>query len=120
VIGVLFNAVFLDNLEQDEIHMRRINHLLAAGGSEVPGRQYHVEIEVVRPSANLGAIAHEFEPRLPRAFRFLTRRLGTRTQTSPDLVSMLMFQNDYLCRLIELGEADTRKQARDIARLIEG
>jgi len=119
VIGVLFNAVFLDNLEQDEIHMRRINRLLTAGGFEARGRQHHVEIEVVRPSTNLGKLAHEFEPRLPRAFRFLTRRLGTRSQASPDLVSMLMFQNDYLCRLIEHGEADARRRAADIERLIE-
>ena len=75
---------------------------------------------MLRPSADLGRVAHDFEPRLPGAFRFLTRRLGTREQKSQDLLSMLMFQRDYLCRLMEIGEADARRSQDEIAALIEG
>jgi NTE family protein len=65
-----------------------------------------VEILVLRPSRDLGKLAGEFEPKLPRAFRYLTRGLGTRRTTSPDILSLLMFQTDYLRRLVELGEGD--------------
>jgi NTE family protein len=65
-----------------------------------------VEILVLRPSRDLGKLAGEFEPRLPRAFRYLTRGLGTQRTTSPDILSLLMFQVDYLRALIELGERD--------------
>jgi NTE family protein len=65
-----------------------------------------VEILVLRPSRDLGKLAGEFEPRLPRAFRYLTRGLGTRQTTSPDILSLLMFQIDYLRALVELGERD--------------
>jgi NTE family protein len=65
-----------------------------------------VEILVLRPSRDLGKLAGEFEPRLPRVFRYLTRGLGTQKTTSPDILSLLMFQHDYLRRLIELGEGD--------------
>jgi NTE family protein len=73
----------------------------------------------VRPSEDLGALAAEFEPRLPRAFRFLTRGLGTREQRSPDLLSMLMFQGDYLGRLIDMGEQDAEWMAPQLEAFFE-
>jgi NTE family protein len=65
-----------------------------------------VEILVLRPSSDLGKLAGQFEPRLPKAFRYLTRGLGTRQTASPDILSLLMFQVDYLRALVELGERD--------------
>ena len=72
----------------------------------------------VRPSQDLGKLAAHFEPRLPRGFRFLTRSLGTRESTTPDFLSMLMFQPDYLDRLLEIGERDALARADDIRRLV--
>jgi NTE family protein len=60
----------------------------------------------------------EYEPRLPAAFKFMTRGLGTRETTSSDLMSMLMFQQDYLTRLMEIGEADAEERAEEIERFI--
>ena len=59
---------------------------------------------MLRPSMDLGRLANEYEPELPRAFRFLTRGLGTRETRSNDMLSLVMFQSDYVRRLIELGE----------------
>jgi NTE family protein len=77
---------------------------------EVPDHQREgmrlVEILVLRPSRDLGKLAGDFEPRLPRAFRYLTRGLGTQRTSSPDILSLLMFQIDYLRALVELGERD--------------
>jgi NTE family protein len=119
ILSVLYNAVFQDNLEQDAVHMQRMNALIAAAD---PGSTPHrpIALAVVRPSIDLGREANDFEARLPRAFRFITRRLGTREQKSQDLMSMVMFQSDYLCRLMEIGERDARNCQDEIAALIEG
>ena len=48
----------------------------------------------------------------------MTRGLGTRETRSPDILSMLMFQHDYLTRLMEIGEADADARADDIAAFL--
>jgi len=79
-----------------------------------------VETLVLRPSEDLGRLAAEFEPRLPRAFRFATRGLGTRDTESPDMLSLIMFQADYMRRLMDLGEADADAQWEAIASILDG
>jgi NTE family protein len=74
---------------------------------------------VLRPSEDLGLLAAEYEPHLPPAFRYLTRSLGTRETTTPDFLSMLMFQPDYLKRLMAIGERDATARAGEIRRLVE-
>ena len=106
VLSVLYNAIFLDLIDEDILRLERMNRLL----DELPQEQREgmrlVEILVMRPSRDRGKLASEFEPKLPRVFRYLTRGLGTRRTTSPDILSLLMFQADYLRRLVELGEGD--------------
>jgi len=106
VLSVLYNAIFLDLIDEDILRLERMNRLLDdVPASEREGMRL-VEILVLRPSRDLGKLAGQFEPRLPRAFRYLTRGLGTQRTTSPDILSLLMFQTDYVKSLIELGEAD--------------
>jgi len=73
-----------------------------------------VNILVLRPSQDLGKLSREYEPLLPGFFRFMTRGLGTRQTKSPDILSLLMFQANYIGRLIELGEADAEARGEDI------
>jgi NTE family protein len=106
VLSVLYNSIFLDLIDEDIMRLERMNRLI----DDLPPTDREgmrlVEILVLRPSRDLGKLAGEFEPRLPRVFRYLTRGLGTQKTTSPDILSLLMFQHDYLRRLIELGEGD--------------
>jgi NTE family protein len=106
VLSVLYNAIFLDLIDEDIMRLERMNRVIG----ELPDQDREgmrlVEILVLRPSRDLGKLAGEFEPRLPHAFRYLTRGLGTRRTASPDILSLLMFQVDYLRRLVELGEGD--------------
>ena len=83
----------------------------------VPWR--HIDLLVLRPSRDLGRLANEFEADLPRAFRFLVRGLGSRQTRSNDMLSLLMFQPDYLARMVELGEADALARADEIDRFLE-
>jgi NTE family protein len=78
-----------------------------------------VDILVLRPSQDLGRMARKFEPRLPTFFRYLTRGLGTNKTASPDLLSLILFQNDYIQALIDLGERDAIAQADSIGRFLE-
>ena len=118
VLGVLLNSVFLDLLDQDALRMERLNHLIAKLPPEERDGLRPISLLVLRPSIDLGRLANEFEPQLPRTFRFLTRGLGTRQTKSPDFLSMLLFQPDYIGRLIELGEADAAARADEIDAFI--
>ncbi len=126
VLGVLYNAVFLDLIDEDILRLRKVNHLLEHMKPEEREKMRIVDILVLRPSRDLGKLAGEFEPRLPRLFRYLTRGLGTRRTASPDIISLILFQVDYLKRLIEIGEEDATAQgdvieaflARPVADLV--
>jgi NTE family protein len=118
VLGILLNAVFLDLIDQDALRLDRLNRLLAELPEERRNGMRIVDLLVIRPSFDLGRLAREFEPRLPRAFRFMTRGLGTRETSSPDILAMLMFQPDYIEHLIEIGRADAAARADEIAEFL--
>ena len=120
IVGVLFNSVFLDLLDQDALRLERVNRLLEAGAAQTIEKLRPVELLVLRPSVELGAIARDYEPELPKLFRFLTRRFGTRDARGRDMLSMLMFQGNFLRRIIELGEADAEARGDEIAAFVEG
>lgn len=118
VAGVLYNAIFLDQLDSDALHMQQINEFVA----RLPEKQRHglrrIELLVLRPSQDLGRLANAYEPELPRAFRFLTRGMGTRETRSNDMLSLMMFQTDYVKRLIDLGEDDAMAWLPEIRRFL--
>jgi NTE family protein len=118
VLGVLLNSVFLDVLDQDALRLERLNGLLRKLPPEERDGLRPVKLLVLRPSVDLGRLANEFEPQLPKTFRFLTRGLGTRQTKSPDFLSMVLFQPDYIGRLIEIGEADAEARAEEIEEFI--
>lgn len=118
VLSVLYNAIFLDLVDQDVLRLQLMNDVLRRLPAESRGALRVVDILVVRPSLDLGRLAREYEPRLPKTFRFLTRGLGTRRTASPDILSLVMFQPDYLERLIALGDADADANAERIDRFL--
>jgi NTE family protein len=119
VLGVLLNAVFLDLVDQDAVRLERLNELLEKLPPEDRQGMRPVRLLNIRPSRDLAAYAAHYEPQLPRSFRFMTRGLGTREQRSPDVLSMLMFQSDYLGCLIDLGEADAERMAPELEAFFE-
>jgi len=118
VMGVLMNSIFLDLLDQDAYRLERLNRLLSRVPPEEREGLRHVDLLVLRPSVDLGQLANQYEPQLPRAFRFMTRGLGTRDTSSPDALSLILFQPDYLSRLIEIGEADAEARGDEIAAFL--
>ena len=118
VLSILYNAVFLDLIDQDVVRLQRMNLVLRKLAPQEREGMRVVNILVLRPSRDLGKLSRDYEPLLPGFFRFMTRGLGTRQTASPDILSLLMFQADYLGRLIELGEADAEARAEEIERFL--
>ncbi|HYV86746.1 MAG TPA: patatin-like phospholipase family protein [Patescibacteria group bacterium] len=117
ILGQMIDAAFLDAVDEDAFHLERSNDFLR-GLSSGQRRGYHpIDVAVIRPSQDLGRIAALYEPGLPRAFRFLTRGLGTRGASNAGFLSLLMFVPEYAEHLIALGETDAEARLADVARL---
>ena len=114
IIGILLDSIFLDLLDYDAANMNRINELYDEISEETQEELTKVDLLILRPSEDLGRLASQYEIRLPQPFRYFTRGFGTRDTKSPDSLSLLMFQPDYLRRLIELGEQDAEDNAEQI------
>jgi len=120
IFGDVMSAIFLDQFDGDALRLERINQLIENLPPEKRGTLRPVDLLLLRPSRDLGQIANDYEARLPRTFRFLTRGLGTKQTRTNDLLSLVMFQGDYLRRLLELGEEDAAERAVDIERFLSG
>jgi len=118
VAGVLFNAIFLDLLDHDALRLERLNRLLEALPEDKRHGLEPIKLLVLRPSVDLGRLSSRFEAQLPRSIRFLTRGLGTRETESPDVLSLILFQADYLRNLMEVGEADAAARHDEILEFL--
>ena len=119
VAGTMLNAAFLDAIDQDDANLRRINRVLRRLPEARHDGLRPIRTLVLRPSRDLGRLAADFEVKLPRAFRFLTRGWGTKETRSPDFLSLLMFQSDYLRELMAIGERDALERLDEIRELLE-
>jgi NTE family protein len=121
ILGLMANSIFLDNLDADVERLERINEIVA----RVPDKRQWlvserpVRLLLLRPSSDLGRLAARYEDRLPRGLRYLIRGLGNRRVASPDLLSYLMFEGEYLQELIRLGERDASHNWLRIQRFLE-
>ena len=121
ILGLMLNSIFLDNLDADAERLERINDIVARVPDEKLWllRERNVRFLIIRPSADLGRMAARHESALPSALRYMIRGLGTGRVASPDLLSYLMFEGEYLQELIRLGERDAEKNWLRIRRFIE-
>ncbi|HKI06673.1 MAG TPA: patatin-like phospholipase family protein [Thermoanaerobaculia bacterium] len=118
VLSHLMDSIFLDVLDEDVRRLQSMNQLLAKLPMEQRNGLRDVGIKIIRPSQDLGKLANAYEPRLPTGFRYLTRSLGTKETETSDFLSMVMFQPDYLQRLLEMGEADAEARLEDVRELV--
>jgi hypothetical protein len=79
-----------------------------------------VDLLQIRPSVDLGRLAVEYEHRLPAPFRFVTTGLGTDETESSDWLSVLLFDPEYIDRLIDIGYHDARDRHDEIAAFLRG
>lgn len=110
IFGLLTNAVFLDALDDDAVIMERINTLLERLPANKRMGLRPIDLLLLRPSVDLGKLASDYEPTLPATLEVFSRLLGTGETRSPDWLSMLLFEHDYVSRLIDIGYEDARRQ----------
>ena len=143
LFGKLLNAILLDHMDGDIARMRVMNEMIRDGErafgptyldrlNEVSeshrGQRFRViEDLVIRPSADLGALAGEVLQSIPHAglrsplFRLAMRGLGggTSRTAESDLFSYLLFDGDFLAPLAELGFRDAAAQEEELVRFFE-
>jgi NTE family protein len=117
--GILLHSIFLDQLDHDAYQLERTNRLLRHVDPAHHENLRPLDLLVLRPSVDLGKLAAEYEARMPRGIRFLTRGLGTRETRDADFLSLLMFQEDYVRRVIAIGEEDAHRQRDAVLALVE-
>jgi len=118
VAGQLLNAVFLDDLDRDAQTLVRLNLLLEDLPEERRRGLRVIDMVLVRPSQDIGRLAYEYEPRLPGPLRHMLGGTGAQQTRSSTLLSLLMFDRDYIRRLLDIGEADFEARADDIDALL--
>lgn len=143
IFGVFLNAIFLDHLDTDLDHLRRMNELIyyfgsvqygpdaaqavgAAGtGGRAPGptagerppmsEPMRIVLPyVINPSEDLANVAEAFASRMPRMVRFAMEGLGSSKAQSADLLSYLLFDSEYTRALVEIGYRDAAAQIDQI------
>jgi NTE family protein len=122
VCGVFMNAIFLDHLDADLDHLRRMNELVAAhaastgdGGATGPEEPMRVVSPlVISPSEDLALVAQRFAHRMPRLLRYALEGLGTPDAQSADLMSYLLFDSSYTRTLVDIGYADAATRSGEI------
>lgn len=129
ICGVFMNAIFLDHLDADLDHLKRMNELIVAyhgHGGPAPdpaidgaGRQVNEPMRVVtplviNPSEDLAIVAKECAHRMPRLVRYLLDGLGAPHAQSADLMSYLLFDGLYTRQLIDIGYRDASARSAEI------
>ncbi len=113
IAGHALSSVFLDNLAADLERLHAINRLTATTGLHGHADARRVDVLVLAPSADLGALAVQYARRLPRSVRYFFRGLGSTRGTGSNLLSYLLFDREYCCALMQLGYADAMAR-RDV------
>ena len=139
MIGKLLDALFLDKLEADLARIDRTNRLIEAGermygddfgskiGAAIPGRKGRAYVPVrtllIRPSQNLGEVAHQIIRKTNLArysgvmARWIRRSMMGDEMPENDLASYVLFDPDYIKTLMHLGYHDAQAQHAQIADL---
>lgn len=118
IVGLLFNTIFLDTLEQDAERLQRLNDVMQAlpFGIPNPAGLRPIRLHVIRPSRDLGLLAARHKSRLPRSVRLMLRGLGATRVQGADLVSYLVFEEPYISELVELGYDDANARWDELER----
>jgi NTE family protein len=107
--GILANVLLLDVLEHDAAVLRRINRLVRRLNGR-SGRLRPLDLLILRPSVDLGALARDYEVDIGGAMGALLSAVQWRDDPQSDWLSMLLFQPAYLQRLLEIGYNDAKRQ----------
>ncbi len=112
IVGHLLNSAFVDSLEGDLEHLERMNELIRLIPEEnrkAANLQLRaVNNMVISPTSPLDAIAGRNIRYLPKSLRFFLRSTGSTAKGGgATAASYLLFSNEFITELMELGKRDT-------------
>lgn len=119
VVGVVLNAILFDHISYDIQNLKRINELVRQSTVASPLGLRVIETVVVRPTADLGALAAAHERDLPRSLQYLTRGWGSKAGEGSDMLATVTFDHRYTEQLVELGRADADHRIDELRTFIE-
>ncbi len=121
IAGHVMNSIFLDSLEVDIERLHRINRTVAHLSEEAQkaSGMHHVDVLVIEPSESIDKIAERFAKNLPRPIRFLLRFVGAMRESGANLVSYLLFEQNFCNAMIELGYQDALSRKDEILAFIQ-
>ena len=108
ILGNMMNGLFMDNLDRDIETVNRMNDIarLLSIWNKHRSPWRPIETMHLRPSENVAKMAQLKYLVMPTLLRFLLNSLGAQSH-SGDLLSFLLFENEFTCELIDLGYNDT-------------
>lgn len=122
IAGHALNSIFLDSLDADIERLSRINKTISLIPKEK--REAHditlrkIDVLVISPSQDIGALANRFADELPTTIRILLRGIGASKNSDSSLLSYLLFEQGYCRELIQLGYQDAMQQKEAIRQLL--
>ncbi|MEM9199601.1 MAG: patatin-like phospholipase family protein [Pseudomonadota bacterium] len=116
IAGQLLDIVFNDHLDADLERLERVNETL---GQMAPDRRAaqslrRIDVLTLRPSQDVRQVTAAHIRDMPRTVALLLRLMGA-MKPPYVLPSYLMFEPGYVGALIDLGYADARARADEIA-----
>ncbi|HTF97752.1 MAG TPA: patatin-like phospholipase family protein [Cellvibrio sp.] len=119
IVGHLFNSAFVDAMESDLEHLERMNQLLRLIPEEQRIKEgiylRPVDNMVIAPSSPIDTIAGRNVRYLPKSLRFFMRATGSTAKGGgATAASYLLFSNEFINELMELGRGDTLAAAENI------
>jgi len=120
--GHALSTIFLDNVAADVERTMQVNRVLGLVPPEQASRLPvgHVDLLVLAPSRDIGAMALQYVDRLPGPVRTLLRAFGSTAGTGANLTSYLMFDRSFCRALMALGYGDTMARRDDVVAFLNG
>lgn len=115
ILNVLINAVLLDGVDADIERLSRINRTVGLLAPEARAKTPLRKIDwlYIHPSEDVAKIAMDEMLSMPRLIRYLIAGLGSAVEAA-DLISYLLFEPSFCCRLLDLGYKDAMAQEKAI------
>lgn len=120
IAGHALSSIFLDSLEADLERLERINRTIRLMPPQARDPELfqlrEIEVMVIRPSQDIGALASHHAHTLPVAVRMLMSIIGGMRKGGGTLLSYLLFESGYCRALIDLGYRDTMARREEVMR----
>ena len=110
IASILSNTLLGDTVGADAASLARINRLARKLAPDERGGLDPADVCVLRPSVDLTAVADTLDVEIGASLGAVLQYLHGEGARLPDLSSMLLYEPEYLRRLLLIGYADAERQ----------